>query len=103
MTRARVITTLRTHEGELKAAGIRHLGLFGSVARGDGAPRDVDLVALFEETRRLSLLDLLELAHRLTDDTIVVADASYASIWIANYLPARKAASVSPLEAMKDN
>jgi acetolactate synthase-1/2/3 large subunit len=34
---------------------------------------------------------MAELARRLTDDTIVVADASYASIWIANYLPARKA------------
>ena len=34
---------------------------------------------------------MAELARRLTDDSIVVADASYASIWIANYLPARKA------------
>jgi acetolactate synthase-1/2/3 large subunit len=34
---------------------------------------------------------MAELARRLSDDTIVVADASYASIWIANYLPARKA------------
>ncbi len=34
---------------------------------------------------------MAELSRRLGDDTIVVADASYASIWIANYLPARKA------------
>ncbi len=34
---------------------------------------------------------MAELARRLSDDAIVVADASYASIWIANYLPARKA------------
>jgi acetolactate synthase-1/2/3 large subunit len=34
---------------------------------------------------------MAELARRLTDDSIVVADASYASIWIANYLPVRKA------------
>jgi acetolactate synthase-1/2/3 large subunit len=34
---------------------------------------------------------MAELARRLSDDTIVVADASYASIWVANYLPARKA------------
>jgi acetolactate synthase I/II/III large subunit len=32
-----------------------------------------------------------ELAQRLTDDSIVVADASYASIWTANYLPAARA------------
>jgi acetolactate synthase-1/2/3 large subunit len=34
---------------------------------------------------------MAELGRRLTDDSIVVADASYASIWIANYLPARRA------------
>ena len=34
---------------------------------------------------------MAELARRLTDDSIVVADASYASIWVANYLPARTA------------
>jgi acetolactate synthase-1/2/3 large subunit len=34
---------------------------------------------------------MAELARRLTDDSIVVADASYASIWIANYLPAGRA------------
>jgi acetolactate synthase-1/2/3 large subunit len=34
---------------------------------------------------------MAELARRLDDDSIVVADASYASIWVANYLPARRA------------
>jgi len=34
---------------------------------------------------------MAELGRRLGDESIVVADASYASIWIANYLPARKA------------
>jgi acetolactate synthase-1/2/3 large subunit len=34
---------------------------------------------------------MAELGRRLTDDSIVVADASYASIWIANYLPALRA------------
>ena len=34
---------------------------------------------------------MAELGRRLTDDSIVVADASYASIWVANYLPARRA------------
>ncbi len=34
---------------------------------------------------------MADLGRRLTDDSIVVADASYASIWVANYLPARRA------------
>jgi hypothetical protein len=41
----RVIATLHAHELELRKAGIRHLSLFGSIARGDAvADRDVDLV-----------------------------------------------------------
>jgi acetolactate synthase-1/2/3 large subunit len=34
---------------------------------------------------------MAEMARRLSDDTIVVADASYASIWVVNYLPAQRA------------
>lgn len=33
---------------------------------------------------------MLEIDRQLTDDTIVVADASYSSIWIGNYLTARR-------------
>ncbi len=41
-----VIAILRAHEAELRRAGIRHLSLFGSVARGDAeAGSDVDLAA----------------------------------------------------------
>ncbi len=47
MDKERILATLREHEAELKAAGILHLRLFGSVARGEAGPRsDVDL--LFE-------------------------------------------------------
>lgn len=49
-----LIAALRAHEAELRAAGIRHLSLFGSVARGDaGAGSDVDLVAELVEKPRL--------------------------------------------------
>ena len=33
-----VISVLRAHEAELREAGIRHLSLFGSVARGHATP-----------------------------------------------------------------
>jgi predicted nucleotidyltransferase len=47
MDKERILATLRQHEAELKAAGIVHLRLFGSVARGEATPEsDVDL--LFE-------------------------------------------------------
>lgn len=42
--RTLVLRTLRTLEPELRAAGVRHVSLFGSVARGeDRAGSDVDL------------------------------------------------------------
>src|SRR5579875_1337680 len=43
MDRSRVIETLRGHSDELRAAGVVHLSVFGSVARGDQSARsDVD-------------------------------------------------------------
>ena len=44
MNREQVITTLRTHEPELKAAGVLSLSVFGSRARGDaGEDSDIDI------------------------------------------------------------
>lgn len=45
MDRDRVLQILRQHEPELKAAGLLHLRLFGSTARGEQTSRsDVDLL-----------------------------------------------------------
>jgi predicted nucleotidyltransferase len=45
MTRDSILGILRAHEPELKAAGLMHLSLFGSVARGEHTVEsDVDLV-----------------------------------------------------------
>ena len=44
MDRDEVIGILRAHEAELRARGVEHLRLFGSVARGDQTPEsDVDV------------------------------------------------------------
>src|SRR5215831_16221599 len=68
MDREYVIAKLREHEPELKAAGIVHLRLHGSLAR-DAATvtSDVDLIAEFDQTRHLSLLDMVGLENRLSD------------------------------------
>ena len=59
MDRDQVIATLREHEPELKASGIVRLSLFGSTARGDHGPdSDIDLLVAFDDTRRISLLDI---------------------------------------------
>lgn len=58
MDSKRVIATLRGHERELRAAGVIRLSLFGSTARGDRRPdSDIDLLAAFDNTRRISLLN----------------------------------------------
>ena len=43
MDRDQVIATLRTCAPELKAAGVVSLSLFGSTARGEADPGDVDV------------------------------------------------------------
>lgn len=63
-----MLSKLRRHEGELKAAGVMHLSLFGSVARDEATTNsDVDLMAEFDGRRRLSLLDMVGLENRLSD------------------------------------
>jgi len=59
MDREQVIDTLRGHESELRASGVIRLSLCGSTARGDHRPNsDIDLLAAFDDTRRISLLDV---------------------------------------------
>jgi hypothetical protein len=68
MQRPEIIETLRAHRAELQAAGIRHLRLHGSVARGDAsASSDVDLIAELEPGRRFTLIDMVRLENRLHD------------------------------------
>lgn len=68
MDKVTVIQTLRLHEPELRAAGIVHLRLFGSMARGvPSAQSDIDLMADFDRNKRLSLVGMARLENRLTD------------------------------------
>jgi len=68
MDRDRVIATLRQHEPELRAAGIVRISLFGSTARGENRPdSDVDLIAAFDDSRRITLLDVVGMELRLSD------------------------------------
>jgi len=76
MTREDVIATLREHEPELKAAGAEHLFLHGSYARGTAIRElsDVDVIADFDRSRKLSLIGRVYLENRLTDILGVKAD-----------------------------
>ncbi len=59
---------LREHEPELRVAGIVRLAVFGSQARNEeAADSDIDLVAVFDQGMRLSLLDVVHLENQLSD------------------------------------
>jgi len=77
MEKERVIVILREHAPELKDAGVMHLRVFGSVARGDASSlSDVDLLADFDKSRHLTLVTLGGLESRLTDLLGVKVDLS---------------------------
>src|ERR1700732_4777558 len=76
MDRSTIIGRLREHERELKAAGIEHLALHGSYARGTAIAEasDVDVIADFDRAKKLSLIGRIHLENRLTDILGVTAD-----------------------------
>jgi predicted nucleotidyltransferase len=67
-TAERIVATLQTHAADLRAAGIRHLSLFGSFARGDAGPdSDVDLAVELDPAARIDLFRLTALERRLAE------------------------------------
>jgi uncharacterized protein len=61
-----IIGALRAHDAELRRAGIRHLSLFGSAARGEAdAASDIDVVAELDPDSHISPFRLMGLQRRL--------------------------------------
>lgn len=68
MSREHILATLRAHEAELRAAGVVHLSVFGSAARGEATDAsDVDLMAEFDPARQQTLVTLGGLQNRLSE------------------------------------
>jgi uncharacterized protein len=68
MDRKRIIAKLWEHQAELRSAGILHLRLHGSAARGEASEAsDIDLIGDFDRAKNLTLLDMVELEERLAD------------------------------------
>jgi predicted nucleotidyltransferase len=62
MNLEQAISTLRSAEPELRARGVKHAGLFGSVARGDNCPEsDVDVLVEFDSSAQLTIFDYVGL------------------------------------------
>ena len=68
MDRATTIERLKASEVELRALGVLHVSLFGSVARDEAGPlSDVDLAAVFDRTKRLTLFSIAGISDRLQE------------------------------------
>jgi predicted nucleotidyltransferase len=79
MDKGSVLQTLREHQAELRDAGIVHLRLFGSVARGESsADSDVDLMVDLEGSKRFTLVSMAHLENRLAELLGVKVDLSPA-------------------------
>ena len=66
VTADEIIASLRAHAAELRAAGIRHLSLFGSAARGDAGPdSDIDLAVELDPAAHITLIGLVGLEFKL--------------------------------------
>ena len=60
-----IFETLKAHLPELKKMGVKKMYVFGSVARGDVNPHDVDVMVEFEELP--GLLELTNVKFLLED------------------------------------
>jgi predicted nucleotidyltransferase len=80
MDKAAVIERLRRSQPELRSAGVVHLRLFGSVARGeDSLTSDIDLMADLDPAQKRTLLSMTRLQNMLSDLLGVPVDLSIAS------------------------
>lgn len=63
-----VIETLRAHRAELEREGIRHISLFGSVARGEATEgSDIDLAAELDRSAGIGLFKFMAMEERLAE------------------------------------
>jgi predicted nucleotidyltransferase len=62
MNRQDAIAILRQHADALRARGVLHAALFGSVARGDNrSDSDIDILVEFDPSARVTIFDYVGL------------------------------------------
>ena len=68
MTLEEALQTLRKAEAELRAKGVIHAGIFGSVARGDQrADSDVDIIIDFDPAARITVYDYVGIKDDISE------------------------------------
>ena len=80
MDRELVIATLRAHEAELRHRGVRHVGVFGSVARNEARPdSDLDILLDIDPEAPIGLYDYVGITQFLDDLFATRVDVSNRS------------------------
>jgi uncharacterized protein len=68
MNRDEIISRLRECEAELRAKGVAHAALFGSIARGEQRPgSDIDIMVEIAPEARIGLYQYVGIVHYLED------------------------------------
>jgi len=68
MKRDEIIDKLKEREADLRAQGVAHAALFGSVARGDDRPdSDIDIMVEIAPDARIGLFQYVGIVHYLED------------------------------------
>jgi uncharacterized protein len=63
-----VLSTLRDHEIDLRRLGVSHVGVFGSVARGEaGGESDIDVLVDLDENRPMGVFEYARLKLYIDD------------------------------------
>lgn len=79
ITLEKALGILRAHERDLRAKGVLHAAIFGSVARGEARPgSDVDVMVDLDPDRRLSVFDFAGIQGDLEDLLQVKVDLAEA-------------------------
>jgi len=79
ITLQKALAILRANEPRLRAKGVVHAAIFGSLARGEArSDSDVDVMVDLDPDRRLSLFDFASIRGDLEDMLRVRVDLSQA-------------------------
>ena len=78
MDKDAVIAILRAHRDELEKLGVKHAGVFGSVARGEAGPQsDIDIAIDLDEERLPGVYMYVSIVRRIEG----MFDAACDVIW----------------------